>query len=229
MSTPGQGYKSITGLVDESPTSTPAQIPGLQPGQHPGELKPVEIKCSVCGGLVSGQKYVLNAQPACARCAVAAGAPVDSGTAFSTAVVYGVGAAFAGLAFYAGFTIAFHFYIGYVALAVGWIIGKAMMAGSKGIGGRKYQIVAILLTYFAISLASVPILIAEAYGKGQDIDWAKFSGVLVVYGIASPILDLLGGVGFGLIGLLILFVGLRVAWRLTAAKKVIVAKPAGTY
>jgi hypothetical protein len=229
MSTPGQGYKSITGLVDESPTSTPGQMPGQQPGRHPGELKPTEIKCAVCGGLVSGQKYLLNAQPACQRCAVAAGAPVDSSAAFTTAVVYGIGAAFAGLAFYAGFTIAFHFYIGYVALGVGWMIAKAMMAGSKGIGGRKYQIVAVILTYFAISLASVPILVAEAYEKGQAIDWAQFAGVLVVYGIASPILDIAGGMAFGLIGLLILFVGCRIAWRLTAAKKVIVAKPAGTY
>jgi hypothetical protein len=229
MSTPPQGYKSITGLVDEAAPTPSGQVPGLQPGQHPGQLKPQEIKCSVCGSLVTGQKYVLNAQPACARCAVAAGAPVDSSAAFSTAVVYGIGAAIAGLAFYAGFTIAFHFYIGYVALAVGWLIGKAMMAGSKGIGGRKYQIVAALLTYFAISLASVPILLAEAYEKGTEIDWANFAGVLVVYGIASPILDLAGGMAFGLIGLLILFVGLRIAWRLTAAKKVIVAKPAGSY
>lgn len=229
MSTPGQGYKSITGLVNDPTFTAPGQTPGLQPGQHPGQLKPQEIKCSVCGGLVSGQKYLLNAQPACARCAVAAGAPVDSSAAFTTAVVYGIGAALAGLAFYAGFTIAFHFFIGYVALAVGWLIGKAMMAGSKGIGGRKYQIVAVMLTYFAISLASVPILLAEAYEKGTDIDWANFAGVLLAYGIASPILDLAGGMVFGLVGLLILFVGLRIAWRLTAARKVIVAKPAGSY
>jgi hypothetical protein len=223
MNTPSQGYKSITGLVDEAPTSTPGQMSGAQPGQ----LKATELKCAVCGSLISGQKYVMNAQPACQRCAAAAGAPVDSSAAFTTAVVYGIGAAIAGLALYAGFTIAFHFYFGYVALAVGWIVAKSMMAGSKGVGGRKYQIVAVLLTYFAISLASVPILIAEAYAKGNDIDWTKFAGVLLAYGIASPILDLIGGVGFGLIGLVILFVGLRVAWRLTAARKVIVAKPTG--
>jgi hypothetical protein len=229
MSTPPQGYKSITGLVDDAAFTPSAQMPGQQPLQHAGVLNPTEIKCSVCGSLVTGQKYVLNAQPACARCAVASGAPVDSGAAFSTAVVYGIGAAIAGLAFYAGFTIAFHFYFGYVALAVGWIIGKAMMAGSKGIGGRKYQIVAALLTYFAISMASVPIMIAEVYAAGKDIDWGKFIGVLLAYGVASPVLDMLGGAVHGLIGLVILFVGLRIAWRLTAARRVIVAKPTGSF
>jgi hypothetical protein len=233
MSNPEEGYKSITGLVDyQGPMSATQTGVSFKPGSHPGELKTAgaaEIKCSVCGSLIEGQKYVLNAQPACTRCAVAAGAPVDSSAAFSTAVVYGVGAAFAGLAFYAGFAIAFHFYIGYVAVAVGWLIGKAMMAGSKGIGGRKYQIVAVALTYFAISMASIPIGIAEVYEKGKDVDWGSYAGSLIVLGIASPILEVLARGALGLVGLVILFVGLRIAWRLTAARKVIVAKPAGSY
>jgi hypothetical protein len=86
----------------------------------------------------------------------------------------------------------------------------------------------VLLTYAAISLASVPILIAEAYETGQAIDWGKFAGVLVVYGIASPILDLMGGMVHGLIGLVILFVGVRIAWRITAAKKIKLPTAAGT-
>ncbi|MGD0911279.1 MAG: hypothetical protein ABR928_05245 [Terracidiphilus sp.] len=231
MTTPEQGYKSITGLVDEN-ASAPAPKAGVDftPGAHPGALKTsTEIKCSVCGSLITTQAYELNGGPACDRCAVSAGAPVDSHTAFTTAVVYGIGAAFGGLAFYAGFTIAFHFYIGYVALAVGWMVGKAMMAGSKGIGGRRYQVAAALLTYAAISLASIPIMIAEVYEKGKDVDWAQFAPVLVVYGIASPILDIAGGAVNGLIGLVILFVGLRIAWKLTSAKKIKVTGPVGSF
>jgi|SRR5580658_525396 hypothetical protein len=228
--TPQQGYKSITGLVDDI-DSTPGPQAGVDftPGRHPGLLKSsTEVKCSVCGILLSGQAYQVKGQPACVGCATAAGVAVDSQAAFTTALLYGIGAAFGGLALYAGFTIAFHFYIGYVALAVGWMVGKSMMAGSKGVGGRKYQIVAVLLTYAAISLASVPILIAEAYETSKDIDWGKFAGVLVVYGIASPILDLMGGMVQGLIGLVILFVGVRIAWRITAAKKIKLPTATGT-
>ena len=233
--TPEQGYKSITGLVDyNGPNAAPRAGVDFTPGHHPGELKSAaltEAKCSVCGALLTGQAYQVNGKPACVGCATAAGVAVDSNAAFSTAVIYGIGAAVAGLAFYAGFTIAFHFYIGYVALAVGWMVGKSMMVGSKGVGGRKYQIAAVALTYAAISLASVPIMIAEAYQAGKDIDWAKFAPGLVMYGIASPILDLMGGMAHGLIGLVILYVGLRIAWRITGAKKIRVqqAKAAGTF
>ena len=62
--------------------------------------------------------------------------------------------------FYAGFTIVSGFYIGYVSLAVGWLVGKAIMLGSKGMGGRRYQIAAVVLTYAAVSLAAVPIAIS---------------------------------------------------------------------
>ena len=228
--TPQTGYKSITGLVDQD--YTPAVNKGVDftPGAHPGAQKTSsEVKCSVCGALLTERAYAVKGEPACTRCAEAAGVPIDSHVLFTTALVYGMVAAIGGCAFYAGFTIAFHFYIGYVALAVGWMVGKAMMAGSKGVGGRKYQIVAVALTYLAISLASVPIMIAEAYERGKDINWARLAPVLVLYGVASPLLDLAGGVAFGLIGLIIVFVGLRIAWRLTAAKKLKVAKPVGTF
>ncbi len=66
-----------------------------------------------------------------------------------------------GLAFYAGFTIVTDIYIGYVSLAVGWLVGKAIMLGSKGIGGRRYQIAAVILTYAAVSLAAIPIAMAS--------------------------------------------------------------------
>jgi hypothetical protein len=42
-------------------------------------------------------------------------------------------------------------------------------------------------------------------------------GVLALIGLASPFLELQDPV-HGLIGLVILFVGVRIAWRLTAAK-----------
>ena len=168
----------------------------------------------------------MNMKVVCQECASAAGAPVDSSSAFTTAVIYGAVAALVGLAFYAGFTIVFHFYIGYVALAVGALIAKAMMAGSKGIGGEKYQVVAAVLTYLSISLASIPILIAAAYQSGRtDIDWGALAPRLLFYGFASPFLRLKYSVASGLIRLAILAVGLRIAVRLTAGKTIQYVKP----
>jgi len=56
------------------------------------------------------------------------------------------------------------------------------------------------------------------------VDWIDHMGVFTVLGFASPFLYLLNGVS-GLIGLLILFVGLGVAWRLTRARRLAVDGP----
>jgi hypothetical protein len=99
----------------------------------------------------------------CAACAerLKGSIPKDSHAAFARAVTYGAAAATAGLALYALVGIVTGLVIGYVSLAVGWVVGKAMMKGSGGLGGRRYQLTAILLTYAAVSIAAVPIGIAE--------------------------------------------------------------------
>jgi hypothetical protein len=155
---------------------------------------------------------------ACANCATAAGVGprADDHAAFAQGLLFGIGAALLGLAFYATFTIVTHFYIGYVALAVGWLVGKAIKTGSGGVGGLRYQISAVLLTYAAISLAEIPIIMARVIQQGGgDIDWAGMAPKLILWGIASPFLELGDGF-FGIIGLVILFVGIRFAWRITA-------------
>src|SRR5260221_11698475 len=81
--------------------------------------------------------------------------PRDSHTAFVRAVLFGLVGFAIGLIAYAGFEIMTGISIGYLALAVGWIVGKAMMIGSGGIGGRRYQLTAILLTYAAVSMAGI--------------------------------------------------------------------------
>jgi hypothetical protein len=57
--------------------------------------------------------------------------------------------------------------IGYVALALGYVVAKAIKMGSGGMGGRRYQIAAALLTYAAVSIAAVPIGISQ-YVKARD-------------------------------------------------------------
>jgi hypothetical protein len=53
---------------------------------------------------------------------------------------------------------------------------------------------------------------------------AKAIGVLALLGIASPLLDLQNPV-HGIIGLVILFVGIRFAWRFTAGRRISVSGP----
>jgi hypothetical protein len=175
--------------------------------------------------LINNEFFRVNGQLACGQCAAAArsGKEINGSALFSQALMFGTMAAALGLIVYSAFTILTHFYLSYVALAVGWMVGKAMMSGSNGVGGRRYQIAAVLLTYAAISMSAVPIRIAEI-APAAHVDWMDHVGVFALLGFASPFLYLLNGVS-GLIGLLILFVGLGVAWRMTRARRLAVDGP----
>jgi hypothetical protein len=185
-------------------------------------------RCRICNNLVSGEYYRVNNQMACAKCALEAraGQPTDSHSAFARGLLLGIGGAVLGLILYSTVVIATGWSIGYLGLAVGWLVGKAMIKGSNGVGGRRYQVAAVVLTYLAISGSSVPIIIASILKSPQagNINWGRAVPVLVKWGIASPFLKLQHGFS-GIIGLVILFVGLSIASRLTAAKPLAVDGP----
>jgi len=216
--------------------------------------------CLACKQPLDGIYYQVNGSPACARCAeqVKMQFSSDSHSAFVRGLVFGTGGAFAGLILYSAFTILTGIIIGYVSLAVGWMVGTAMKKGSGGVGGRRYQIAAVALTYAAVSLSAIPIGIAY-YVKDQkphapaatsaapanDPDGsqpaapepglaassgatkpgpAALVGALLFAGLASPFLELQGGIS-GIIGLVILFVGIRIAWKITQAQPLDVQGP----
>jgi len=138
----------------------------------------------------------------------------DTQGAYPRALLLGIVGAAIGLALYAGFVILTNIMIGYVSLAVGFIVAKAMMIGSKGIGGRQYQITAALLTYCAVSLSFIPIFLYATHLSLGDVPLGK----LIQLGFTSPFLELQSDTFRGLIGLVILFVGINIAWRMTGEK-----------
>jgi hypothetical protein len=102
-------------------------------------------------------------------------------------VIYGVGAALAGCILYA-IPLAMGFQIGIVALAVGWMVGKAIRTGGYGTGGRPQQILAVALTYFAISTSFLP----AAFFIGMKRAAVKISDAKKVSTkppVQSPVLD----------------------------------------
>jgi len=170
----------------------------------------------------------------------------DTHAAFVRAILFGIGAAILGMILYATFAIVTGIVIGYAALAVGWLVGKAMITGSNGVGGRRYQIAAVLLTYAAVSTAAIPVWIhysgehrqsqrqrqqtakpADDLDSGQKDDLAGAPprpsmvaalGTLALLGLASPFLEFSSNPLGALIGLVILFVGMQFAWKMTGTK-----------
>lgn len=218
--------------------------------------------CKSCNQPVVGRYYRINGALACERCKeqLESQLPKDSHAAFVRGLLFGVGGAILGLILYSAFGIITGLEIGYISLAVGYIVGKAMRMGSSGIGGRRYQITAVILTYAAVSMSAIPIGISQ-YAKEkknqppaqvqkppaaqESVDPAAGPGTspapaeqppkgkmglgaalagLALLGLASPFLELQDPF-HGIIGLVILVVGIRIAWRLTASPKIDIIGP----
>lgn len=58
--------------------------------------------------------------------------------------------------------------VGLIAIVVGLLVGGAVRAGSRGRGGRGYQILAVVLTYFAIAANYMPDLFEAMYKQYQQ-------------------------------------------------------------
>jgi hypothetical protein len=132
---------------------------------------------------------------------------------FWRAILFGIGGAILGAAIYGLFMGLTHINIGYLAILVAWLIAKGMTMGSQGQGGRAYQIIAVVMTYFAVAAANAGLFMWEVLrvpGGHASVFYAAFIGVFY------PILHLQTSVFGGAIGLFILFIGMRAAWRMTS-------------
>jgi len=215
--------------------------------------------CQFCHQQIGIRYYRINSAMACPGCAARAQfeLPKDSHSRYLRGLMFGIGAAALGLILYATFEIVTGWIIGYVSLAVGYIVGKGIKLGSRGAGGRKYQITAVVLTYAAVSLAAVPVFISYARShrnlqNQQQVQQQQTSSEsaqaqpsspapqsstrprmsfaeallrLGLIGLASPFFYLAENPVGGLIGLVILAVGIRIAWRLCAGTEMEIYGP----
>lgn len=104
----------------------------------------------------------LSGQTICPVCAEKAGSRLSRPTNSTVlrGLLYGAGAALACAICYAIFTL----WVGMwaiAAIAVGYVVGRAVRIGSNGLGGRRCQIIAIVLTYLSITTGYIPVLIKE--------------------------------------------------------------------
>src|SRR5208337_4307223 len=192
-------------------------------------------RCRLCQQPMGGTYYRVNASTVCPSCVekLRYEMGVDQHAAYVRALAYGIGAAVVGLIGYAVIAIVLQgWVISYMSIGVGWLVGTAMMKGSNGAGGRRYQIAAALLTYAAVSMAAIPIWIHYAgehkqhasqhqqladeqreldgeNGRSQTpapakpaVDIGKVALQFAFLGLASPFLELADPL-HGLIGLFI--------------------------
>jgi hypothetical protein len=231
--------------LDPHPDASP--LPSVNELQfhraQPIDSGPAAKTCAACKQSIAGEYYQVQNQTICASCAVKirTGQQSERRVPLFRAVIYGVGAALAGCILYA-IPLAMGFQIGIVALVVGYMVGKAIRHASYGTGGRAQQVLAVVLTYSAISASIVPALVFIGVKQGAAARSApktpavvqpakpipspgKMAAGIALLVVISPFLQLKSSPIGGLISLFILFIGLQRAWVLTARHEIIVTGP----
>ena len=84
---------------------------------------------------------------------------------FAKALAFGLGAAIAGSIIYYAVIALLDLEIGIVAILIGYMVGYAVRKASRGFGARRYQVLAAVLTYFAVGLAYMPLALKGAWDK----------------------------------------------------------------
>ena len=207
--------------------------------------------CVACKQPVAGTYYQAQGQMVCPLCAqrIQSGQQAPPALSLLRAALYGGGAALGGCILYALVAIVLNMEIGLVAILVGWMVGKAIRHASNGMGGRPQQILAVALTYFAISTSYIPVMIyqfakhppaaaqqAQAQktdgqvtsdggtAKGGRMSAGALLFALLTLAAIAPFLTLTAGIS-GLISLFILFIGLQRAWKMTGRSEILLMGP----
>jgi hypothetical protein len=119
------------------------------------------VTCAVCQRTITDRYFDVNGQSTCNSCrqqiAQQAETPKGFGV-FARAALFGVGAAIAGAVLYYAVIAITDFEIGLVAIVIGYMVGYAVRSATGNRGGLRFQVLALLLTYWAVGLAYTPFL-----------------------------------------------------------------------
>ena len=151
--------RSDSGIIkplqfDTAIPSVPAEADNKQQG----------VSCIACRRPLRDQYYDVDGQAACRSCrdevARLAETPREWGV-FARACLFGFVAAILGAIVYYAVIAITNFEIGIVAIAIGYMVGYGIRMATKGRGGRRFQVAALVLTYWAVGLAYMPLVLGE--------------------------------------------------------------------
>ena len=138
----------------------------------PGEGR----SCQICKRPIEAEYFEIARNVICATCAGALAGSKQGRGAFGRALLFGVGAALLGtIAWYAIVKITDREF-GLLAIAVGLFVGIAVKKGARGLGGWRYQALAIVLTYVSITASYVPLVIKGIVEAGAEKSAASSTG-----------------------------------------------------
>jgi len=214
------------------------------------------VTCMACQRTIDVEYFDLNGQPVCEACRtqITAHATTPKGIGvLARAGLFGLGAAILGAVLYYAVIAIANLEIGIVAIAIGYMVGYAVRMATGGRGGRRFQVLALLLTYWAVGLAYTPLAFQQMTGSGgeatasseaapapeaalgpepanaegspEDMSLMLAVAALLVLSMALPVLVVIGSMPSGLISAAIIAFGMHQAWQMTAAPTVQITGP----
>jgi len=239
--------------MDSNPGgNAPLQFDTAIPRVAPSAISTTEgVTCALCKRTIPDEYYDVNGQSVCESCrgqlAQLAETPRGWGP-LAMAGLFGLGAAIAGAILYYAVIAITNFEIGIVAIAIGFMVGWAVRKGAGGRGGRRFQVLALVLTYWAVGLAYTPITFqqiaeqdkkeqaqastaapspapAERVDEARAVSLPMVFGVLLGFSLALPVLIVFTSLPGGLISGAIIVFGMQQAWRMTGTPALLISGP----
>ena len=145
----------------------PLQFETATPGQDARH----GVACSVCQRSIADEYYDVNGQSVCASCRGTLEEQMETPRGVGVlmrAALFALVAAILGAVLYYAVIVITKFEIGIVAIAIGYMVGYAIRMATGGRGGRRFQVLALVLTYWAVGLAYPPLVFGEMDNRNQQ-------------------------------------------------------------
>jgi len=207
------------------------------------------VMCQSCSHPITSTYYDVSGQSTCAACRTTIGTLMETPSGAGPllkAALFGVGGGIAGAIVYYAVLALTGYEVGLVAIVIGYMVGYTVRKGAGG-GGRRFQVMAVLLTYLAVGLAYTPIAIKGAVDEEKKATAAQASGRkletetgaeaeptlsaglalagVALLALALPVLVVVGGLPSSLISAAIIFFGMAQAWKMTGKPPLVITGP----
>jgi len=217
----------------------------------PGRLA---VTCTACHDSIEKEYYDVNGNVVCDRCRRIIESAAETPTGLMpliAATLFGLGAGVVGAVIYFSVIAIAHLEIGIVAILIGYMVGYAVRKGARGHGGLRFQVIAVALTYLSVAFAYAPLVVKQAIDAERTAPPAasvqseaaragakdnarratsppsliRFLSATAFFILALPVLIVVNSLPSSLISALIIFIGMRQAWKMTAAPRIQVLGP----
>jgi hypothetical protein len=201
------------------------------------------VTCHACQRTLHTEYFDVSGHTTCDGCRSNIDALLQTPRGISPllkAGIFGTVAGIFGAAIYYAVIAIANLEVGIVAILIGYMVGYAVRKGAGGRGGRRFQVLAVVLTYSAVALAYAPMAVQGALSDSHKDETSVSTSeaqkaptleenatspsasklvmfVLLFAGFifVLPVLVIAGSLPSGLISAAIIFFGMQQAWKMT--------------